>query len=123
LSAEVERAGIARAALAAQVNPDAHRLTLSTEDGAIRLEAVILPSGRGYLMADTLRPLPQAETYQLWALGGEAPISIGLLGPDPRIVTFMVDPRITSLAITAERAGGEVAPNLPPVAAGEVQTV
>jgi hypothetical protein len=62
------------------------------------------------------------QTYQLWALGGEQPISAGVLGADPRIVAFTVDPRATGLAISAERAGGVVRPNLPPVAAGEVRT-
>jgi anti-sigma-K factor RskA len=123
LAAGVEDAGIVRAANAALLREDARRLTLTSPDGAVRVEAVILPDGRGYLVEDNLRHLPAGRTYQLWALGGEQPISAGVLGADPRILPFAVDPQTTGLAITAERAGGVVASRNPPVAAGEVRTV
>jgi hypothetical protein len=123
LAAEVKGSGIVRATNAAQAHPEARLLTLLSEDGGVRVEAVILPNGRGYLVEDNLDPLAGERTYQLWALGGEEPISAGVLGPDPGIVAFTVDPQATGLAITAERAGGEVVPNLPPVAAGEVRTL
>jgi anti-sigma-K factor RskA len=123
LASDVEDAGIVRAANAALVHPDARRLTLASENGAVRVEAVILPDGRGYLVEDNLGPLPPERTYQLWALGGADPISAGVLGPDPGIEAFTVDPRATGLAITAERAGGTVAPRTAPVAAGEVRSV
>jgi anti-sigma-K factor RskA len=123
LAEGVEDAAIVRAANAALLRDDAYRLTLTSQDGAVRVEAVILPDGRGYLVGDNLRRLPAGRTYQLWALGGEEPISAGVLGADPRIMPFAVDPRITGLAITAERAGGVVASRNQPVAAGEVRTV
>ena len=123
LAEGVEDAAIVRAANAALLRDDAHRLTLTSLDGAVRVEAVILPDGRGYLAEDNLRRLPAGRTYQLWALGGEEPISAGVLGADPRIMPFAVDPRITGLAITSELAGGVVASRNQPVAAGEVQTV
>jgi anti-sigma-K factor RskA len=123
LAAEADEAGLARAAAAAAVRDDARLLTLASETGDVRAEAVILPDGRGYLVEDSLRPLPTGRTYQLWALGGPDPISAGVLGRDPGVVAFTVDPSATGLAITPERAGGVVAPEHPPVAAAEEAVV
>jgi anti-sigma factor RsiW len=123
LTARVEQAGVVRAASVAVFRDDARLVTLASEDGTVEVEAVILPNGQGFLVDNNLRDLPQAETYQLWALGGEEPISLGPLGPEFRVVAFPVDPRTTTLAITVEPAGGVVAPSSTPVAAGEVQTV
>jgi hypothetical protein len=78
---------------------------------------------RGYLVKDNLRPLPTGGTYQLWALGGPDPISAGVLGRDPGVVAFTVDPSASGLAITPEREGGVVAPEHPPVAAAEEAVV
>jgi anti-sigma-K factor RskA len=114
---------VVRAASVAVLRDDARLVTLSSEDGTVEVEAVILPNGQGFLVDNNLQDLPEAETYQLWALGGAEPISLGPLGPGFRVVAFPVDPGTTSLAITVERAGGVVTPSLPPVAAGEVQTV
>jgi hypothetical protein len=75
------------------------------------------------VVEDNLGSLPAGRTYQLWALGGAEPISAGVLGPDPQIVAFNVDPGATGLAITEEVAGGVVASENDPVAAGEVETV
>ena len=123
LESEADEAGLARAAAAAAVRSDARILTLTSESGDVRVEAVILPDGRGYLVEDNLQPLPADRTYQLWSLGGEAPISAGVLGPDPGVVAFTVDPSATGLAITPEREGGVVAPEHSPVAAAEEEVV
>jgi anti-sigma-K factor RskA len=123
LAAGVEDATIVRAANAALLRDDARRLTLASEDGTVRVEAVLLPDGGGYLVDDNLRRLPSERTYQLWALGGAEPISAGVLGPDPTTLAFAVDPSTTGLAITVERAGGVVTSRMPPVAAGEARTV
>ena len=123
LAAEADEAGLARAAAAAAVRDDARLLTLASESGDVRVEAGILPAGRGYLVEDNLRPLPTGRTYQLWALGGPDPISAGVLGRDPGVVAFTVDPSAAGLAITPERDGGVVAPEHPPVAAAEEAVV
>jgi anti-sigma-K factor RskA len=121
VAASVQEAGLVRAANAALLDPGARRVTLSSPDGALLVEAVVLPDGKGYLIEDNLRGLPSGQTYQLWALGGEAPISAGVLGPNPGITAFTVDPRLQGLAISQERAGGATAPEDGPLLAGDVQ--
>jgi anti-sigma-K factor RskA len=121
IAASVHEDGLVRAATAALLDPASARITLTSSDGAVTVDAVVLPDGTGYLVRDNLRALPSGRTYQLWALGEANPISAGVLGGDPGIVGFHVDPRFQGLAMTRERAGGVVAPTLPPVASGEVQ--
>ena len=61
--------------------------------------------------------LPSTETYQLWALAGDQPRSLGVL-PDAsagkqQVVTAQPQPGETVVAITAEPAGGSAQPTLP----------
>ena len=61
--------------------------------------------------------LPADRTYQLWALAGDQPRSLGLL-PEaaegkPQVATAQPQPGETVVAITAEPAGGSPAPTLP----------
>ena len=121
VAASVQEPGLVRAAGDARVDPDARLITMVSEDGVLRVEAVVLPDGTGYLFRDNLEALPEGQTYQLWALGEGDPISAGVLGPNPGISAFTVDPGLAGLAITDEVAGGAVSPNLPPLVAGEVQ--
>jgi anti-sigma-K factor RskA len=121
LAGASEDRALALAAEAALRDPAARRVTLSSTDGATSVEAVVLPDGTGYLYRNDLQPLPPGQTYQLWALGKTDPISAGVLGPEPGVVAFSVDPDITGLAITREPAGGVVAPTSDPLVAGEPQ--
>ncbi|MGH2656830.1 MAG: anti-sigma factor domain-containing protein [Actinomycetota bacterium] len=109
------------AAQAALRDPAARPVTLRSADGATSVEVVLLPDGSGYLYRNDLDPLPPGRTYQLWALGEAEPISAGVLGPDPDVTAFSVDPAISGLAITQEVAGGVVAPTSDPLVAGELQ--
>ena len=64
-----------------------------------------------------LSVLPSTETYQLWALAGDQPRSLGVL-PDAsagkqQVVTAQPQPGETVVAITAEPAGGSAQPTLP----------
>jgi anti-sigma-K factor RskA len=113
---------LARAADAALRDPEARRVTLRSADGVVRVEGVLLPDGTGYLVRHNLRPLPPGRTYQLWALEDAAPISAGVLGPNPDVVAFSVDPRVGGLAITVENAGGVVSSENDPLAVGELQS-
>jgi len=122
LAAVSEDRALALAAQAALRDPGGRRVTLSSTDGSASVEAVLLPDGTGFLYRNDLRPLPPGQTYQLWALGEADPISAGVLGPEPGVVAFSVDPDITGLAITRELASGVVAPTSDPVVAGELQT-
>ena len=110
-------ATLVRVATAALLDPDARRVTL---EGRGRVEAVVLPDGTGYLVQDSLRPLVERRTYQLWAMNGSTPISAGVLGPDPGVTAFRVDPRVDALAITEEPAGGVAEPTSDPLVVGEV---
>ena len=115
-----EERALLEAAEAALADPDARTTSLRSTDGGVVVSAVVLPDGRGYLYRDDLQRLPEGRTYQLWALGEAEPISVGVIGRDPGVVPFVVDPSISGLAISEEDAGGAVAPN-DPLAAGEFQ--
>ncbi|WP_420124677.1 anti-sigma factor, partial [Nakamurella sp.] len=74
-----------------------------------------------------LPALPDGRTYQLWALSGEpstAPRSLGLLPAAAtgaaQTVTQPTRPGEVAVAVTAEPAGGSVAPTLPIVWSAEL---
>ncbi len=108
---------LAAAARTAQTAADARRLTMRTQDGAAVGDAVVLPSGTGYLRL-RLHPLGPGRTYQLWALGPAREVSLGVLGSDPRTVAFTLAGGAPTLALTDERAGGVAATQQPPAASG-----
>jgi anti-sigma-K factor RskA len=85
-----------------------------TASGSDVARVVLLPDGTGYMKNDALKPLAADQTYQLWALTGDAthptPISAGVLGPDPHAVGFHVDGPVHGIAVSIERQGGAVQP-------------
>ena len=97
---------------------------VSLHDGKHMLAAqfVVVPDGRGYLLSSHLPALAGGKTYQLWGIGGNQPVSLGLLGRDPSQATFTIagGRRPASLALTAEPAGGTAAPTSPILATGAV---
>ncbi|MDQ1439449.1 MAG: hypothetical protein QOK43_3078, partial [Acidimicrobiaceae bacterium] len=119
LTAMSER-GVDQAALAAVTDPDARHVRLTSDDGARLADAVLLPNGQAYLVAQSLPALSDAETYQLWAVVDDEKISVGVLGAHPNVAAFHYDGQPTVLAITAERAGGVVASKKQAVVAGTV---
>lgn len=73
--------------------------------------------GAALLEVTGLPALPSGRTYQLWALAGQQPRSLGVL-PDaaagkPQVVGAQTQPGETVVAITAEPAGGSQQPTLP----------
>ncbi len=111
------------AAVTAALHAPGHRLvTLDTASNTQVAQVVVVPSGQGYLVSSKLPPLGGGRTYQLWAIEGKQPISLGLLGGSPRQAAFTMagSTRPSHLAITAEPAGGAVAPTSPIVATGTV---
>jgi anti-sigma-K factor RskA len=98
---------------------DAKQVALQA-DGADVARVVVLPDGSGFLKADALPKLPDDQTYQLWALSGNADnptaISAGVLGPSPKAVGFHTNGSIEGLALTVEHEGGVVQPSKPPFA-------
>jgi len=101
-------------------DPDATLVDLTSADGDVRVQALVDDDGRGTLIAHGLPALAAGQTYQLWGVVDEGqPISLGVLGRDPRTVVFHVTDAVRVLAVTAERAPGVVVSEQDPVVAGE----
>ena len=111
----------AQSALAVLTAGDLARIELAGQREAPRASARALWSrSRGMVFtANNLPPLPAGQVYQLWVVTAVAPISAGLLTPDPSGATtayFMTPPDIPApqaIAVTVERAGGVPAPTGP----------
>jgi anti-sigma-K factor RskA len=85
--------------------------TLATPDGAAVARVVVTDTGTGYFLADDLPTLEEGRTYQLWQLDGPQPISLGTVGNGTTGVTSVAVPEgTTTMAVSAEAAGGAVAP-------------
>lgn len=102
---------------AALENPDSEVIEMTSADGAVRLRGAVTDDGVGYLRASALPALEDGRVYQLWGGAGDRLISLGVLGPDPRIVTFRAHD-YSLFAITNEEAPGVVVTANPPVVAG-----
>jgi hypothetical protein len=98
--------------------PDLARIDLAGQPAAPGARARALWSrARGMVFtASNLPPLPAGRVYQVWVVAGPAPISAGLLMPDPAgggLAFFETPPDIpapTAVAVTIEPAGGVPAP-------------
>jgi hypothetical protein len=100
-----------RAAFDAQQNPRARSVDLvSTSGGTNAAEVVLLPDGTAYMIKHQLPRLPADRTWQLWILGGDEPISAGVLGPNPGVVSFKAAGRPAGFALSNEARGGAVQP-------------
>jgi hypothetical protein len=106
----------------ALAEPGAKRAELRSPGGGHgQLDAVLLPSGQGYLYSPQLSPLPSSETYQLWGVVGREEISYGLMGSDPAaVIAFRAGSGVQDLAVTAEEAGGVVTTSNSPVVVGPI---
>ena len=103
------------------LDPDAEVVQLADGAGTPYATAVMSQNGRAVLIGTNLAPLPDDRTYQLWAVGPDGPVSLGMLGSEPRVVPFgMAADESTVLAITDEPAGGSPAPTSDPMATGEM---
>ena len=101
--------------------PDADVATLATPEGANVARVVVTDEGTGYLFADDLPTLAEGQTYQLWQLDGPAPVSLGLVGDGTRPVSAVAVPAgTTTMAISAEVAGGVVSPTADQIVASGV---
>lgn len=110
-----------RAIDAAMVDPEAVKVEMRSPDGALFVDAWVLPDGRGYLARDNLPTLSPDRNYQMWAVVGENKISVGLLGSEPEPAAFVASGPVTALAITEEDAGGVVLSLQQPVVVGSLQ--
>jgi anti-sigma factor RsiW len=115
-------AALLLAATHALADPTATRASLRSSDGGVTAQAVVLPDGSGFLVADDLPTLPPDRTYQLWAVAGGQKISAGVLGSRPSVVAFRYAASdVSAFAVTAERAGGVSTSANSPVVLGTVQ--
>jgi anti-sigma-K factor RskA len=118
-----DAAATSGAAVTAALHAPGHRVVdLDTSAHTELAQVVVVPSGQGYLVSSTLPPLRAGRTYQLWAIEGNRPISLGLLGAAPRRAAFTMagSTRPSHLSITAEPGGGSVLPTGPIIATGTV---
>lgn len=112
----------ASASAAALATPGHRVVTLDSHSGAPLAQVVVVPSGQGYLVSSKLPSLTRDQTYQLWAIEGNQPISLGLLGSSPHQSAFTMagSTRPSHLSITAEPSGGSVFPTGSIIATGTV---
>jgi anti-sigma-K factor RskA len=115
LQARFEQAQATTGVLAA---PDLARIDLQGQTIAPNARARALWSrARGLVFtAANLPPAPAGKTYQVWVVTAQAPVSAGLLTPDPMgggTEYYMTPPDIAppvAVAVTLEPAGGVPAP-------------
>ena len=99
-------------------DPLAQQVVLGSEVSGSNAIIVLMPDGTGYLAEHSLKPLPIDRTYQLWAIVDGKVISAGILGPEPGVVPFHIDPDgFEGFAITEEVVGGVPASENDPVVA------
>jgi anti-sigma-K factor RskA len=128
LSSESTRVTNLQSALASSVVTQAlaapgHRVvTLDGSNHQALATFVVLRDGTGYLVSSKMPALPANETYQLWGIVAGKPVSIGIMGSQPRHATFTLAsfPTPSTLGVTVEPASGSVTPTTPMVASGAV---
>jgi len=110
------------AAVQAALTTPGHRLvSLRSPSGRPVAEVVVVPDGRGYFVSSTMPTLRADQTYQLWAMFGTRPVSLGLMGSRPANTVFtMASGTPTKLAVTVEPASGVARPDRGPVASGSL---
>lgn len=83
-------------------------------------------SQRAWLFTDELPPLPPDQTYQLWLIDDQGPVSAGTFRPDTDgqgLHAFEAQaplPAYSLIGISVEPASGSEAPTTDPIAVGEV---
>ena len=111
-----------RGVVASALATPGHRV-VDLRAGSTRVASfVLVPDGRGYLMNASMAPLSAGRTYQLWAIVGGKPVSLGLMGraPGPVVFTLADASGASALAVTIEPANGSSVPSSAPVAQGSI---
>ena len=112
------RVGDLQSSVAVLAAPDLVRIDLAGQATAPQSSGRALWSrARGMVFATSNLPAPPAgKVYQVWVVTADAPISAGLVAPDPTgggMTYFYTPPDIpapTAVAVTLEPAGGVPAP-------------
>lgn len=122
LTKEIASSDLSDAAGAAMGDPATVKTVLTdpSGEGDLTATAAVTPDGTGYLMTPNLPPLPEDRTYQLWGIVGDRVISLGVLGNEPSVSVFQVDPAVgvDGFAVTEEIAGGVVSSQNDPTLVG-----
>lgn len=118
LAATLQAEPLDQAVNAALSDPAAQVVNLTADASPDAMLVVLLPDGMGYVVQNSLDPLPVDATYQLWAVVDGKVISAGVLGNQPEVVPFHLDPEgLEGLVITQEEAGGVPQSEADPVVA------
>ncbi len=99
--------------------PDARTETMRTSAGGTVTVVVSAGQQAAVVTATGMRPLPSAQTYQLWVIGPDGARSAGLLSRTGRagpVLASGVEPG-DRIGITVEPAGGTSGPTITPVIA------
>jgi hypothetical protein len=100
---------------AADADPEARHLTLTSADGVHTVRAVMIADGTTYLGPGNLAVLPSNETYQMWGVVNGARVSLGVIGDNPTYAAFTTPAVANVLAMTVETRGGVVTSTKAPV--------
>jgi anti-sigma-K factor RskA len=122
LRAAISTSGLRQAAAGAVLNPHHTSAQLTSADGRLTAQVVIGPDGNAYLLDADLPPLDPLRTYQLWGLDNGRIVSLALLGNDPKLAAFRVDPAVRRLMVTAEPRGGRPQPGGNILMQGDIPT-
>ena len=114
LTLQLARPAVDLAAERALADPTSKKFVL-TSAGAAKATAVVTGSGEGYLVPEGMATLPPDRAYQLWEIGGAGPVSLGVIGNEPRATAFHVHGPVGMLAVTNEVAGGVPSPQTTPL--------
>jgi len=113
--APTSSAAISRVVMA----PDARTETMRTSAGGTVTVVVSAGQQAAVVSATGLRPLPSAQTYQLWVIGPDGARSAGLLSGTGRAGPVLASGVVPGdrIGITVEPAGGTSGPTTTPVIA------
>jgi anti-sigma-K factor RskA len=123
ITASVVRPGtpsIAALATKAAASPNARKIALLSPDESRLGEVILDAKGNGYLVNETLAPLPEGQSYQLWTIVNGAPVSVGLLGRNPTTSAFSAAAKVEAVAVTIEKDTGAAAPTATPLGVAAV---
>jgi len=113
--------GSLSAQLTAAIHQPGHRtIYLDAANGSERALAVLTKGGTAYFVNKDLSPLSANETFQLWAVSNGHVISLGVMGANPKVESFHVEPTMSQLLVNVEPAGGTVTPTTPVLAQADV---
>ncbi len=102
------------------LSPDHRTVSMVSTRGVLEATAVIGSNGVSYFVNQSLSPVGSSSTFQLWALSNNKVVSLGVLGGDPHVVAFRIEPTMTELLVNVEPLGGTPAPTTPVQATGSL---